>query len=413
MKTRKLLLCGHQARPEFIGGAELKLLTIMDCMDRKRFDPVFLTNAEGRVNDGARSLGIPVLQSDYEAFWDFLAPGRNTPAAFRAFLEREQKPIDSICGIMDRLDPVAVVSNCTVNFTPLVAARRTGRPAVLLVNEIPYAFDRMAGPLRRARRRVVARLPGGSRDTALRFLRDQIMVHAKAAIFVSEISRRALFPSLPTTYPTACLHPPVRRTIFDAPPGSCAFAGIPDGAFAVVFLGIVARHKGVHDFVEAALKLAGKRKRIHFTVAGGTPDRGYEARLQRAVRAAGAEERFLFTGFLDDPLPLYDRADVVCMPSLYDEPFGKVVTEAMARGRPVVAYETGGVSEIISDGENGFLVPRGDTESLARRIAYLQETPSVCRSIGDAAKRHAIRHYDPRRYVKDVQEILDRVIAVD
>ena len=123
-----------------------------------------------------------------------------------------------------------------------------------------------------------------------------------------------------------------------------------------------------------------------------TPVRSLPA---EAGPTAPAREPGTFTGFLENPTPVYRQAHVVCLVSLYDEPFGMVVTEAMAFGKTVVAYETGAVREILQEGETGFIVPKGDPGALARRILALVKERGVLRRIGANARKSSLARYNP------------------
>ena len=132
--------------------------------------------------------------------------------------------------------------------------------------------------------------------------------------------------------------------------------------------------------------------------------------MKKTADAKIPANRSQFTGFLGNPLPLIDRADVICMPSLYEEPFGMVVTEGMARGKVVLAYDTGSIREVIEAGETGFIVPRGNTSALARKIIELSNDSDVMKSAGVKAAATARARFDPENYIAKLEEIVERVV---
>jgi glycosyltransferase involved in cell wall biosynthesis len=122
-----------------------------------------------------------------------------------------------------------------------------------------------------------------------------------------------------------------------------------------------------------------------------------EAAKRIRVRESGAH--FVATNFagnsLIEGLPYltrsemikeYARSYAVIVPILWDEPFGLVILEAMAAGRPVVAYNAGAASEIVDDGRTGILVPRGDVAALSGAIQCLTERPDLATSMGNLAR---------------------------
>jgi glycosyltransferase involved in cell wall biosynthesis len=154
-----------------------------------------------------------------------------------------------------------------------------------------------------------------------------------------------------------------------------------DGRGGVLFLGRITPHKGV-DRLIAALPAGAE-----LTIAGSVghdpkpPERDYPE-LLRAL-ATSTAGRVTFTGPLtDQDLPrLLRRHAVLALPSVQETCYGRrvaisellglTVIEAMASGTPVVCSRIGGVPEVVTDGDNGFLVPPGDVEALHERLAAL------------------------------------------
>jgi glycosyltransferase involved in cell wall biosynthesis len=85
----------------------------------------------------------------------------------------------------------------------------------------------------------------------------------------------------------------------------------------------------------------------------------------------------------------WQRCGVALAPSVWGEPFGLVVLEAMAARRPVIASRTGGISDVIVDQESGLLVPPGDVSALRAAIQYLLASPDARDRLGRAASRRA------------------------
>lgn len=131
------------------------------------------------------------------------------------------------------------------------------------------------------------------------------------------------------------------------------------------------------------------------------------------VDELGLKEDVIFTGYLPpDSLPkAYKMADVVVLPSKM-EGFGLAITEAMASGKPVVAYNVGGVSVQIEDGVNGFLVPPGDVGAFADRIIYLLSNKALRRRMGLAARRTAEEKFNVkiavRKYLSVFKDVMER-----
>ncbi len=146
-----------------------------------------------------------------------------------------------------------------------------------------------------------------------------------------------------------------------------AIAPQPDPEAIVLFSARIAPQKGLQSLVDAIARIAKKRRPI-LRIAGVGPD------LEPSI--AHARSRGVLTeelGRLDREAmqAAIDAASVIAVPSLWAEPFGYVGIEALARGKPVAAYDVGGIRTWLDDGRNGYLAPVGDTSELAQAIIAL------------------------------------------
>lgn len=104
-------------------------------------------------------------------------------------------------------------------------------------------------------------------------------------------------------------------------------------------------------------------------------------------------------------ITLYQAADVFVLPTKA-EAFGIAAVEASATGLPIIATAVGGIMDIVSDGETGFLVESGDVEMLAERLQQLAAQPELRGQMGQAARRRAEQRFDARRHAARLLEIL-------
>ena len=153
---------------------------------------------------------------------------------------------------------------------------------------------------------------------------------------------------------------------------------------------MVGRIDPVKNQLAAVEALAAVRERFPdalLVLAGAATDEAYGAAVHAAVHARGLGEHVLRTGGIpprDARLRgLFQLAEAVLLPSL-SETFGLVILEAWAARTPVVVTPTSGALQLIADGENGVLVPHGDTAALARAMIALLEDPSRAAAMGRA-----------------------------
>ncbi|MEW6202336.1 MAG: glycosyltransferase [bacterium] len=173
--------------------------------------------------------------------------------------------------------------------------------------------------------------------------------------------------------------------------------GAAEGMKMAVTLSRLGAEKGIDVLIDAALACG--RDDLVFIVAGsGTQEKA----LKQKAQSLGLEAKIRFIGYRKDALRILGAADVFVLPA-YEEPFGISVLEAMALGIPVVATDAGGPSEILTDGENGFLVPPGDARAMAERIILLIDNPSAAQTLTENA-RHRVSEFDEKVIVKRTEK---------
>ncbi len=162
----------------------------------------------------------------------------------------------------------------------------------------------------------------------------------------------------------------------------------------IVYVGRIVAEKGVQVLVDAAPDVSRDLGGARFVVAGTG---SYASEVRYRAEERGIAENFIFTGYVSDDERdrLYEVADVAVIPSLY-EPFGIVALEAMARGCPVVASDTGGLSEVIQPHETGILTRPGDAGSLSWGLVHTLQHPDWASERARNARLQVERVYNWR-----------------
>jgi glycosyltransferase involved in cell wall biosynthesis len=176
----------------------------------------------------------------------------------------------------------------------------------------------------------------------------------------------------------------------------------------ILFVGRLVYEKGIHVLINAVPKIIGKVN-AKFIIVGS----GYmKEQLLNIVRSMGLEHKVLFQGFLDEAtlLKLQMCADVSVVPSLF-EPFGIVALEAMAAKSPVVASDTGGLSEIIEHDVTGVKVYPNNPDSLAWGITKVLQDESYAKCLRDNAYRRVQQKYDWAKIAQDTKRIYEGVLG--
>jgi glycosyltransferase involved in cell wall biosynthesis len=166
-----------------------------------------------------------------------------------------------------------------------------------------------------------------------------------------------------------------------------------DGNPVIGFVGRIEPRKGVIDLLDAARALAGRMSGVRVVLVRGAelePDRDYERRVLDAVASLG--DSVVVTGPVDDARALMPWFDVLCVPSLV-EPFGTVAAEALAAGTPAVVTDSGGMTEYVTPGRSGEVVPPGRPNELADALErVLARAPEMAESARQDAARFSPAH---------------------
>lgn len=169
----------------------------------------------------------------------------------------------------------------------------------------------------------------------------------------------------------------------------------------VLYLGRLAPKKAVEYLVEAVAEVD-----THLTIVGDGPER---PRLEQLVAETGASATFEGEVEPDEVHEYYMSASVFAMPSIEGEGMPNVILEAMARGLPVVATDSGGIPSLVDDGYNGYLVPMRDPQALADRIRLLLTDEELRSEMGANAREFVADHHSWDRLCSELETYYDQV----
>lgn len=178
-----------------------------------------------------------------------------------------------------------------------------------------------------------------------------------------------------------------------------------DSRNLVLFAGQIIRGKGVDLLLRTLPRL---RVPFQCAIVG---DGNHRAYCERLCRRLGLGDRVKFHGFVPHQRihEYFLQASVLVIPSVWPEPFALVGQEAARYGLPVVAFDSGGISEWLHDGENGFVVPWMDTRRLAERIEQVLRDKPLARALGQRGMEKVNHHYDAGRQISSLEEIFRQV----
>jgi glycosyltransferase involved in cell wall biosynthesis len=367
----------YEPYPMGLGGNFLTQRLILERLDRERFEPLVMAPAEGAALDRFRALGVECA---------VLAPpgalGRYGGSALRAgAFGRLKSAIDlfrynlrAARFLCERRVDVVYANGVRAMLFAGLAARLAGIPCLM------YVKGELANPL-------IDRL---------------CFVLASRILFFCPQNRDDKYPGFVRWYAAKI---GILRIGLD--PATLAEAELPDSSrlrreldidpayFNAVVLAQLYRPKGQHLAVEALFRLVAEFPRTRLFLVGDhviEDYRPYKAELEELISRRGLAGHVRFTGWRKDALVITSLMDAVIHPSLA-EGFGRAVLEAMALGKPVIASAVGGLREAIRDGYNGYLVPLGDVDAIARRWRELLSDVELRGRLGREARRTVFADY--------------------
>lgn len=396
-RHKRILFMDHTAK---MGGGEIALLHLVQQLDRSKFAPFVLLGAEGPLAERLRAAGV-------ETYILPLASNVQQARKDKLGLKSLLRLGDAIyaCTYVVRLSqflrthkPDLVHTNSLkADILGGFAARLTGTRLLWHVRD-RIDEDYLPRPVVRLFRRLCRVLPhflvANSQSTGetlhladqprLRVVHDGIPIDDTP---LQEESCVGALPSLPTSVDV------VRPRI-----------GL---------VGRIARWKGQHVFLQAAAAVHQRYPDARFLIVGAPlfGEHAYEQEIRALCTTLGLDDLVDFTGFRTDVPELVAGLDLLVHASITAEPFGQVVVEGMAAGKPVVATDGGGVKEIVSDGETGLLVPMGDPDAMAAAICRLLDDPDKSAEMGRQGRQRVADHFSIELTARRMEQVYDSLLA--
>ena len=344
-----------------VGGLEKVVLSLINGLDRRRFDP-----------------SLVCLLGQGKLFSELLLPPDRVLVVDKG---RRRPPLDfdpTVLGHIAqffRRTQVEVVH--THNVAPLVfgglARRLAWSSAPLVYSEHNQIYS--ATPAQRRRFRAYVRLA------------DHVV--AVSADLQTSLARDFARPS-------RVIHNGVDGTRFRAASDDPAVRartrlalGCAEGDFVVGTGVVLSPQKGVTHLLGAAKRVLARAPDARFLVAGEGPNR---PELERQAAALGLGDRLRFVGYRRDIPDFLSALDLYVLPSLW-EGLPLSLLEALAAGKPVVATAVGGNPEIVEDGVGGRLVPPRDEAALADAILRVRGDEALRRAVSERNRARFERHF--------------------
>lgn len=360
-----------------IGGGEKSLLELVRNLDLERYSPLVVLPAEGTLSVSLRECGVGCLT------------GFSLPPLLKGKFLGWPRAVSRMVKIARREKVDIIHGNGTrENIASGVAARLLGIPSVWHIRNlvVPGMRD-LERPLSFLPTRIIA----NSRAVARR-VKDIPWARKRLEVVYNGVDLR-LFNGNGGEV--------VRRDL-----------GVGQDEILVGIVGRIGTGKGHELFVRAAKRALEGREDLRFVIVGDElfTENGRRRRLAELVRELGLNDRVTLTGYRRDVERVIQALDILVLAS-EREPFGRVLIEAMAAGKPVVATAGGGVREVVEAGVSALLVEPGDVRLMASAIKRLSADRDLRERMGRSGRERVLRKFTIERHVSRIQRIYDDILG--
>jgi len=374
-----------------VGGSYYSLFFLVSGLDRERFEPLVVFAAENGLRPRFETHSIRTLIRPLPAPTRLRVPGGRLLSKAANFVRGWLIEPLRLARLMrrERIRLLHLNNSVTRNHTWTLAALLCGIPVITHERGINDHFKSRDLKLGRRMRAVIC-ISAAVRDNfAARGVRD-----------------------LPLLTIHNGLDPAQMRVTRDA--GQIrGELGVPGSARLIGIVGNIKPWKGQEVVIRAMSRLRDEFPDLHCLLIGDTSpdDMAYRERMHALIGEFGLKGRVLITGFKQDIANYVNVLEIQVHASVAPEPFGRVLLEAMALEKPLVASGDGAVPEILVDGVTGYLFPPNDAEALAARLRSLLGDPAGAAAMGRAGRKRLEAEFSITRNVAETQRLYERLLG--
>ncbi|WP_340025516.1 glycosyltransferase [Paenibacillus sp. FSL K6-1096] len=383
-----IVLFSHVSNTRSITGAE-KLLLFFSRELSVYFNCILVAPQDGKLTRLARSYGIEVRLMSIPLVYGMYTPYAGLPADLRKL--QESADYQELCRWLAVVRPAFIISSTCVHALPPIAAKSLGIPVVWKISET--MIDNEFTPL--------------SVQLIHQHSDEILAISQTAAACFPEDIREGKVTQLPPSWNDADMMFEAWSKLRGERRGELGIApGEPLIGYVSSFIN---KEKGLEHFVRMAALVQEQHPAARYLVVGTPGDKSYYERCVRRVKMEGLTSRFRFVGYEECLPAAYCAMDVLVVPSLIREGFGMTALEGYAFSKPVVAYDSGGLREIlIAAGCADLLVPVGETGLLAERVNALLADQAQAAIVGSQARERIGAAYGPAAYRARLQGLAER-----
>ncbi len=375
-----ILFVSHSAE---LYGAERMLLQVLKGIDKAKFNPYLILPAHGPFEEESKRLNIPTVIIPFK--WWITEKSQVWKQPFAWIWNF--KSVFGIINTIRRWKISLVFSNSSVAFSGALAARVVKIPHVWSVHEILNGKESLVCFLlgNRTIVRWISRLS------------TRVIVNSSATrrAFAHDKKVRLIYNGLDTRHLDVPSMGVLRESL-----------GLEEQDIVLGVVGKIYRGKGQREVILALDSLRRSHPRLRLLIVGEIKDQTYYHELRKIVDERDLGDHVYFTGYRQDVFNLLHLMDVLVIASTVDS-FGLVALESMAVGTPVLAVAEGGLLEIITHGQNGFLLESSEPEKIAEGVEGVLQNPSRLAEIREQGLRTVKDKFTSAKHIKKTEDVID------
>jgi len=371
-------------------GADKVLLELVTGLDKSKFHPIVILPNKGVLTEELKRNGIEVYTVDYP----ILRRKYFNIKGIIKYINSYKGAINEILNIVTekRIDMIHV--NTVAVLEGVVLKRKLHAPLLWHVHEILERPKPVVTFLNMMLGKFATKIIAVSNSVAKNLSKSKFIKSEQIQIIYNGVDNKVFNSDTEIDY------------LFNE-------LDIPKDSIKVGMVGRVNSWKGQHDFLEAAAPLLEENKKLYVVMVGGV-FLGEEWRfteLEQQVKEKNNNERIKVIGLRQDTANLHNFFDVFVLPSTQPDPLPTVVLESMATGKPIVGYAHGGITEMVKDSENGFLVTPKDIKELRNAIEKLVIDEDLRNHFGKVSLKREETLFSLTSYIDNFSQVylnLDR-----
>lgn len=370
-----------------LGGAERTLVPLVEDLSRKGVVCTVILPSENQLKPMLERAGVSTLCFPYSWWASFQK--QNAQAWEVSLRDTFGRIYETLLPTLRQINPDIIVTNTVVIPWGAACAFLLNKPHVWYVHEF------------------------GGADHELQFFAPQPLIAryiegaSNTVITNSRAVTRHFFGEAPVEKVQTLYEILDEAPVETAPEKEVRYFFL-ENALKLAVIGTIQKGKGQIDALNAVKELVAAGENVELVLAGYHPDQEYYEILENEIRLGNLQTNVRILGFLENPFLLLRETDILLVCS-QKEAFGRITLEAMRMGKPVIATDSGGTPELITDGETGLLYCPGDYRELRGKIKLLMDDPRMRQRLGQEAANFAGSRFLRQDATAKIFEILQSI----